>query len=123
MKPFDLEAAKNGAPVCTRNGKDVRIICFDRVSKDLYPIIALIKENNGDEVLYTYTLDGKVSKYSDSPINLVMKPVKEEGWINLCFNAGRTYLDGFIYKDEETAISTGSSRRDYLRTIRIEWEH
>lgn len=31
MQPFDLEKAKNGAKVVTRNGNPVRIICFDRI--------------------------------------------------------------------------------------------
>lgn len=30
MKEFDLEKAKAGHPVCTRNGNKARIICFDR---------------------------------------------------------------------------------------------
>ena len=30
MKPFDLEAAKAGKPVCTRDGRKARINCFDR---------------------------------------------------------------------------------------------
>ena len=30
LKPFDLEAAKAGAKVITRDGRPVRIICFDR---------------------------------------------------------------------------------------------
>ena len=28
-KPFNLEEAKAGRPVCTRNGQEVRIICFN----------------------------------------------------------------------------------------------
>ena len=31
MKEFDLELAKKGASVCTRNGRHVRILCFDRL--------------------------------------------------------------------------------------------
>lgn len=30
MKPFDLELAKAGHPVQTRDGRPVRIICYDR---------------------------------------------------------------------------------------------
>ena len=30
LKPFDLKAAKSGKPVCTRDGRKARIICFDR---------------------------------------------------------------------------------------------
>lgn len=41
MKPFDLEAAKAGKPVCTRDGRKARIICFD--AKCIKPIVALIQ--------------------------------------------------------------------------------
>lgn len=34
FKPFDLEAAKAGKPVCTRDGRKVRIISFDRHGED-----------------------------------------------------------------------------------------
>lgn len=47
MKPFDLEAAKAGKPVCTRDGRKARIICFDRNWE--YPIVALIECENGEE--------------------------------------------------------------------------
>lgn len=30
LKPFDLEAAKAGKPVCTRDGRKARIICWDK---------------------------------------------------------------------------------------------
>ena len=41
QKPFNVEAAKNGAKVKTRSGHPVRILCYDRVDIS-YPIIALI---------------------------------------------------------------------------------
>lgn len=31
LKEFDIEAAKAGKPVCTRDGRKARIICFDRM--------------------------------------------------------------------------------------------
>ena len=49
--PFDLERAKrisNGeeeGKIVTRDGKEVRIICFD-VKNDKYPIIGLVKEGD-----------------------------------------------------------------------------
>lgn len=45
MKPFDLEKAKAGAPLCTREGFRARIICFD-ADNDRFPIVALIKDSN-----------------------------------------------------------------------------
>lgn len=44
MKPFDIELAKAGHRVCTRDGKPARIICFDRRSVNGCSIVALIDE-------------------------------------------------------------------------------
>ena len=49
---FDLEKAKVGHPVCTRDGKEARILCFDRIGH--YPIVALVKEA-GDESSFLIT--------------------------------------------------------------------
>ena len=40
MRKFNLEEAKAGKPVCTRDGKDARIEYID--SDSLYPIVARI---------------------------------------------------------------------------------
>ena len=42
MKNFDLEAAKRGAAVCTRDGRSARIICFD-VDNIEYSIVANVR--------------------------------------------------------------------------------
>lgn len=68
---FDLEAALAGAPVCTRDGKKARIICFDRMNRN-YPIIALIQVGEGkdaEEVLQSYTRDG-LSHMNQEPSEL-----------------------------------------------------
>lgn len=39
MKAFDLEAAKRGAAVCTRDGKQARIVCLD-ADNPLFSIVA-----------------------------------------------------------------------------------
>jgi hypothetical protein len=57
MKKFDLEAAKQGAAVCTREGMKARIVCFDRVDLE-YPILGLRKNKAGVEYIFSYTLDG-----------------------------------------------------------------
>ena len=38
MKPFDLEKAKAGASICTRNGSKARIVCFDANNKR-FPLV------------------------------------------------------------------------------------
>ena len=62
MREFDLSAAKAGAPVCTRDGMEARIICFDRVDLK-YPIIALYKTESGIERLPAHK--GKVTYYAE----------------------------------------------------------
>lgn len=42
MKEFDLEAAKQGAEVCTRSGLPARIICFD-ADNSLFRVVAMIR--------------------------------------------------------------------------------
>lgn len=58
MKPFDLRAAKAGAPVCTRDGEEVRIICFDRICT-IFPIIGLRRNVDNEEYVVTFTTDGR----------------------------------------------------------------
>lgn len=71
IKPFDLEAYKKGAKVRTRDGHKVRIICTDAKDKN-YPIIALIKMYNDDEVVAYYTLEGNINKGYISNKDLVI---------------------------------------------------
>lgn len=78
LEPFDLERAKAGEPVCTRDGKDVRILCYDR-NKDFYPIVALM---GSDESLMTYTSNGKYNKAVESSnTDLMMKVETKEPFI------------------------------------------
>ena len=34
MKEFDIELAKQGHPVCTRDGRKVRVLCYDALTED-----------------------------------------------------------------------------------------
>lgn len=73
FKPFDLEQAKAGKPVCTRDGRKARIIYFDAKLKN-YSIVALVKEKGStQEYLHTYTNEGRI--YYKNPtrsLDLVM---------------------------------------------------
>ena len=77
MKRFNLEAAKQGKPVCTKDGKKARIICFDK--KGDYPIVALVESKDGKEQLQDYKING-VYSFTQSEYNLCMaddtKPIK-----------------------------------------------
>lgn len=125
LKPFDLEAAKAGKPVCTRDGRKARIICFDRkfLFKGVsYPIIALVEDTAKEETIYGYNEKGKVIIEDDATYkdDLMMLPQKKEGWINLCKNNhGDTSVVG-VFPNREEAVS--NCPPTYLSTIKIEWE-
>lgn len=58
MKNFDLEAAKRGAAVCTRDGKQARIVCFN-VANPLFSIVAMVRDSeSGKETPQSYRDDG-----------------------------------------------------------------
>ena len=62
QKPFNVEAAKEGAKVETRDGDAVRILCYDRKSNNNhinFPIIALIN-HKGMESCFSYTSEGRL---------------------------------------------------------------
>ena len=111
LKEFDLEAAKSGKPVCTRDGRKARIICFDRIDSTgcNLPIVALI-QCEGTEVLQLYHDDGKRDV---TDLDLMMLPEKKEGWVNV-------YRDS-VYDTKDKALIGKSEIRGYIDTIKISW--
>lgn len=75
-RPFCLESAKSGKPVCTRDGRKARVICFDSTLEN-YPLVVLV----GDYP-YSYTAEGKFNKDSESSSDLMMLPEKKEGLVH-----------------------------------------
>lgn len=71
MKPFDKEAAMQGAAVCTEDGRPVRILCFDCECVD-GPIIALCKNSMGIEQYGCFNYDG-IAAHAASKFNLHMQ--------------------------------------------------
>ena len=112
LKPFDLEAAKAGKPVCTRDGRKARIICFDLKNEE-YPIVAAIG-NDSSETLLCYTINGEIVKDNyKSDKDLMMLPEKRKGWINI------HQYD--VYKTKEEAEAKVFDKANYLTTIEIEY--
>ena len=111
LKPFDIQKAREGKPVCTRGGRKARIIYFD--AKGDYPIVALIETENGEKVVQ-YMIDGHCTNIiSQCYDDLMMLPEKKEGWVN-------------VYKhnlyDTESEAKRAHVKEGYIDTIKIEWE-
>lgn len=125
MKNFDIEAAKAGKPVCTRDGKPVRLLCFDALGD--YPITGLIrgKENGVTiDLAENFSTDGKPSRITSNN-DLFMASEKREGWINLYKMSGDFYRPGkSVYNTllEAADAVEHSHHENFIYQIKIEWE-
>lgn len=125
MKEFDLEKAKAGHPVCTRDGKPARILCFDRIwKKEPRPIIALVEEEPGDERVRVYKPNGKYLDVQMDDNDLMMAGEKKEGWVNIFSGGTLGRIVSLIYSSEEEAFKFADKGRrpGYITTTKIEWE-
>ena len=117
LKEFDLEAAKAGKPVCTRDGRRARIICWDK--KGSAPIVALI-EHEDSEFDLSYHNNGSYMSEGESGNDLMMLTKKKEGWVNIFKDFEDTVC--CVYPTEKEALEDGETEKDYITTIKIEWE-
>lgn len=77
MKPFNLEEAKAGKPICTRNGDKARIIYYGL--KGNCPIVAAVQsliQSSTGEFTIDCRLDGRLHEIFDSPYDLFMQDEK-----------------------------------------------
>ena len=123
MIPFNLQEAKDGRAVCTRYGRDVTLIYFDKKSyNDRFKLIGLIKEGNVDQIL-TWDTNGKYFSEGDSMYDLFMKPIKYEGWIAVYHHDDHSnrlaLVSQAVYKTKKEAEDSNFGAVDI---IKIEWE-
>lgn len=113
LVPFNINLAKQGKPVCTRDGRKARIICLDFQSIENTPIVAAVKVTDKQEVIVHYYEDGRHFVNGVSDLDLMMLPEKKEGWVNV-------YKDS-VYDTKDEAL-IGRSGRGYIDTIKVSWE-
>lgn len=81
LRPFDLEQAKAGAKVVTRDGRPARIVCWDgeaRSGDAIYPLVALIGIGRYQSAaLYS---DGGTALSSPPSLDLFMAPTPVKRW-------------------------------------------
>lgn len=117
MKPFNLEEAKQGKPVCTRSGRKARIICFD--ARNDQPIVALIEDaDNRYEITYNYDSHGKWDEGEETAHDLMMVEEIEtlpNSWEEFCQNYP---IENDEYYLSEDAII--SNRFDGYRDVEVD---
>lgn len=112
LKPFDIQKAREGKPVCTRDGRKARIICFD--AKCDLPIIALATETGGNETLIRYNSNGRFTNLNETGFDLMMLPEKKEGWAKI-------RKDINLYDTKEEADRKMIGNDEYV-TAKVYWE-
>ena len=114
LKPFDIQKAREGKPICTRDGRKARIICFDRI--DAKPILALVSSTDGKgEDVFDYFVSGKrIANVLESDLDLMMLTEKKEGWAKI-------RKDINLYKTKEEADRKMIGNDEYV-TAKVCWE-
>lgn len=120
IKPFDIQKAREGKPVCTRDGRKARIICFD-CKDETFQIVALISGSLGKEEIISYDKAG-YSTTRDRDEMLMMLPEKKEGWVNVYKKEQNRYVKGFFPSREIALNFISEKSREYIATIKITWE-
>ena len=118
LKPFDIQKAREGKPVCTRDGRKARLIAVNLNSKT-YPLAAVIENNGEENEVHNYTSDGLATYGTLNHADLMMLPEKKEGWVNVYKDGDNNYRST-IYTNEKVALSRKGSA--CITTIKISWE-
>ena len=121
MKDFDLEAAKKGAAVCTRDGRAARIICFDRkAAKE--PIVALVHntiDEDSSEFCVTYRENGRYFPKDESAKDLMMVTTKRSGYVKIGYELGVPTAFCEIMDSPDDFVR---ELKQTERIAKIEWE-
>ena len=121
MKEFNLQEylANPSQKVMTRDGRKARIVCTDMKNKQ--PVLALITEGNREDIHF-YSQNGVwCNDFPNHKLDLVFAPIKKEGWINI-FRCKTDLYIGDVFETKEEAEKMGKLSKNYITTIKIEWE-
>lgn len=131
LKEFNLEAAKAGKPIYTRDGRKARILCYDLKGVEEYPIVAAIETHDYlAESISAYDRNGRFDHDKENNNDLMILLEKKEGWINIYnHNTISTSKENCyimtgvsVFKTKESAISYKNKDKEYIDTIKIEGE-
>lgn len=126
MKPFNLEKAKAGAKVVTRNGLEARILAFD--IDDKQPLAVAIR-CGCIEALSQHSPDGRCyPDGDDSPHgrDLFMAPVKVVKWTAV-YDSSESEVKSRevlceLFDTPEQVMEHNKGSVNHLAIARVEWE-
>jgi len=109
MKPFDLQAAINGAPIQTSCGKYLKFVAHVSVAQ------------RGQQVVVVDAL-GNVTVHSDVTDTIVMTPVFKKYWVNMYKRFTGEPFFGQPLGNEHDAHLCADQSDDYIKTISFDIE-
>ena len=126
-KPFDIKKAKAGNPVCTRDLRPARIICYD--SKDGLGneyLIVLVTDAEGFETPNIYERDGKcLGDDGRGNSGLMLIAHEHTAWINIYKYPDESFVETgrCTYDTEEEAKRHAMKDEEdaYIDTVKITW--
>lgn len=116
MKPFNLEEAIAGKPICTRKGLPARILDTNLKGWSRPIVVAILSGDDYEHVQF-YRKDGKLFPSLETEDDLVMCSQEHVGWINIYKD---NILDTRIHETKESALQVRGD--NYVDTIQITWE-
>lgn len=127
MKEFNLEAAREGKPVCTRDGRKARILCFDLVD-DTFKIAAAIKDGSCEKVITCNNLGRRKGCDMEDCWDLMIVGEKKKGWFAIYRpkydnNVSAATTNVYNTKEEvEKVIKNMGAENNLIDIRQIEWE-
>ena len=121
MKEFNLQEylANPSQKVMTRDGRKARILCTDMKNKQ--PVLALVTEEDRENIHFYYQNGVWCNDFPENRLDLFFAPIKKEGWINIFRYKTDLYI-GDVFETKEEAEKMGKLSKNYITTIKIEWE-
>lgn len=118
MKPFNLEAAKAGAPCKTRSNDKAELIHCNFAGN--MPLVFKRTNNEGHETIFITHLDGKVLTEGDKFSDIFMAPAKTSTWLNIYPRPCHTDRAFSSYSTKEEAEK--NAYNDRIACVYVEWE-
>lgn len=118
--PFNIELAKEitnketKGRITTLDGREVRIICWDKKPIEEYPIVVLATNDCGSEMLFSCTEEGLVINYPNykSRDNLILEiPTYHKDYSNFIPQKNQTCLvRDYAHPKWSVAVCTGKDK-------------
>lgn len=104
MKPFDLKAAKAGAPIVTRDGTPAKFIANVPEARHSFQVLCLVRDT-----VFSYAPDGQYDPLrGESMLDLFMASRTRTVWVNL-YECDSTFGAASYYANQVAADNYAST--------------